>query len=76
MAGVQDEQIVSQSEAARHAKVSRQRIYQLMTLGKLRAVRLQGRDYVAMASLKEFIRSRQARLPVCERGMENMFDVE
>jgi len=61
MAGIQQEQIVSQSEAARLAGVSRQRIYQMLALGSLRGVRLQGRDYVAMASLRDYFRARDAR---------------
>ena len=66
MAGIQQEQIVSQSEAARLAGVGRQRIYQMLATGVLRGVRLQGRDYVAMASLRDYFRAREARAPSAE----------
>lgn len=61
MAGLQQEQICSQTEAAKLSGVSRQRIYQLMMVGRLRYVTLQGRLYVTVPSLREFIKAREAR---------------
>lgn len=65
---------ISQSEAARSAGVSKQRIYQLLESGRLRSVDLQGRRYVMLASFRTYLQGRAARAVVVDPNQLVMLD--